>query len=120
MKTGRGYDLMERELIARRWLRFPSATIRFLGMVLLALLCSITGANAASNIIVILTDDQEDTGSVSHLPNVRALAEQGVTFNNSFVNFPLCAPSRSSLLTGQAAHNHGVSSNRANKGGGCS
>jgi len=62
-------------------------------------------AAASPKIIVILTDDQEDTSSMSYLPKVQALAAQGFTFKNSFVNFSLCAPSRSSFLTGQASHN---------------
>ena len=70
---------------------------------------------AAPNIIVILTDDEEDTGSTSYLPNVEALAAQGVTFKNSFVNFSLCAPSRSSFFTGQASHNDGIKSNKPTK-----
>ena len=88
-----------------------------LGTVLLSL-CLATGAMAAPNIVVILTDDQEDTGSMAYLPNVQALAAQGVTFKNSFVNFSLCSPSRSSFFTGEAAHNDGIKSNKPNKGGG--
>ena len=45
------------------------------------------------------------------------LAERGVTFANSFVNFPLCCPSRATLLTGQYAHNHGTLGNIAPEGG---
>jgi hypothetical protein len=78
----------------------------FLGTVLFSL-CLATGAAAEPNIVVILTDDEEDTGSTAYLPNVQALAAQGVTFKNRFVDFSLCAPSRSSFLTGQAAHNDG-------------
>ena len=81
-------------------------------------LCLAASAVAAPNIVVILTDDQEDTGSMAYLPNVKALAAQGVTFKNSFVNFSLCSPSRSSFFTGEAAHNDGVRSNKPNKGGG--
>jgi N-acetylglucosamine-6-sulfatase len=74
---------------------------------------------ARPNIVVIMTDDQEDTGSMAYLPKVHALlAERGITFTNSFVNLSLCCPSRVSFLTGQAAHNHGVKSNDAAKGGG--
>ena len=80
-----------------------------LGTVLLSL-CLATGAMAAPNIVVILTDDQEDTGSMAYLPNLQALAAQGVTFKNSFVNFSLCSPSRSSFFTGEAAHNDGIKS----------
>ena len=64
---------------------------------------------AAPNIVVIMTDDQDDTGSMAYMPKTLSLiAEHGVTFKNSFVNLPLCGPSRASFLTGQAAHNHGI------------
>jgi N-acetylglucosamine-6-sulfatase len=92
--------------------------MRTLLAAVLLVLCLATGARAAPNIVVILTDDQEDTGSMTYLPKVQALAAQGVTFKNSFVNFSLCAPSRSSFLTGQASHNDGIKSNKENKGGG--
>jgi arylsulfatase A-like enzyme len=68
--------------------------MRTLLCTILLSLCLVAGAKAAPNIVVILTDDQEDTGSMAYLPNVQALAGQGVTFKNSFVDFSLCAPSR--------------------------
>lgn len=49
-------------------------------------------AAARPNIVVIMTDDQDDTGSMAYMPKVLSLlAERGVTFTNSFVNVPLCA-----------------------------
>lgn len=70
------------------------------------------------NIVVITTDDQ-DVASLSVMPNVRRLlAEQGTTYANSFVSTPLCAPSRASFLTGQYAHNHGITDNSEDTGGG--
>ena len=85
----------------------------------LLLLCTTTLAAAAPNIVVILTDDQDDTGSMNYMPKTLSLlAEHGITFTNSFVNFSLCAPSRSSFLTGEAAHNDGITSNKGTKGGG--
>jgi arylsulfatase A-like enzyme len=78
-----------------------------------------TPALAKPNIVVILADDQDDTGSMAYMPKVLALiAKQGITFTNSFVNFSTCTPSRVSFLTGQAAHNHGIRSNNEDKGGG--
>ena len=83
-------------------LRRLRPNMRFFGALLL-LLASTTAPLAAPNIIVIMTDDQEDTGSMAYMPKVHSLlAEQGVTFT-SFVDLPLCAPSRTSFLTGQAA-----------------
>ena len=74
---------------------------------------------AAPNIIVIMTDDQEDTGSMAYMPKTHALlAEKGLTFTNSFVDLPLCAPSRASFLTGQSAHNTGIKANNPKDGGG--
>ena len=48
------------------------------------------------------------------MPRTRALlGDEGTTFTNSFVNFPLCCPSRATFLTGQYMHNHGVHGNDA-------
>ena len=64
-----------------------------------------------------MTDDQT-VESMRVMPNVRTLlADQGVTFDNSFVSYSLCCPSRATFLTGQYAHNHGVWSNAPPNGG---
>jgi len=69
------------------------------------------------NVVVLMTDDQT-VESLRVMPNVRTLlADQGVTFDNSFVSYALCCPSRATFLTGQYAHNHGVWSNAAPNGG---
>ena len=85
--------------------------MRLIGALLL-LLISTTASLARPNIIVIMTDDQEDTGSTTYMPKTLSLiADEGITFKNSLVNLPLCAPSRASFLTGQAAHSHGIRAN---------
>ena len=69
------------------------------------------------NVVVLMTDDQT-LESVRVMPNVRGLiADQGVTFDNSFVSYSLCCPSRATFLTGQYAHNHGVWGNSPPNGG---
>ena len=69
------------------------------------------------NVVVLMTDDQT-VESMRVMPNVKTLiADQGVTFDNSFVSYSLCCPSRSTFLTGQYAHNHGVWGNAAPNGG---
>jgi arylsulfatase A-like enzyme len=69
------------------------------------------------NVVVLETDDQT-VESMRVMPNVKTLlADQGVTFDNSFVSYSLCCPSRSTFLTGQYAHNHGVWGNAAPIGG---
>ena len=41
--------------------------------------------------------------AVCRTPNLSALAEQAVVFDNAYCNFPLCAPARYALQTGQLA-----------------
>jgi len=69
------------------------------------------------NVVMIMTDDQT-VESMRVMPNVKTLlADRGVTFDNSFVSYSLCCPSRATYLTGQYAHNHGVWGNSAPNGG---
>jgi len=71
------------------------------------------------NLVFILTDDQDvDLGSLDYMPLTRSLlAAQGETFSRHFVPLSLCCPSRSTILTGQYAHNHQVYTNHAPDGG---
>lgn len=63
------------------------------------------------NFLIIVTDDQR-LDTMEYMPNTqRLIFDQGVTFTNGFVTTPLCCPSRSSILTGMYAHNHGVREN---------
>jgi arylsulfatase A-like enzyme len=69
------------------------------------------------NIVVIMTDDQT-LESMPVLQKTNALiGRHGVTFDNSIVTFSLCCPSRSTFLTGQYTHNHGVWWNTPPEGG---
>jgi len=70
-------------------------------------------AHPKPNVVVILTDDQT-LESMRVMPHVQALlADEGTTFSNYVDTFPLCCPSRATLLTGQYAHNHHVVNNIA-------
>jgi N-acetylglucosamine-6-sulfatase len=60
------------------------------------------------NVIVIETDDQNVTDMFVMQQTLNLLAARGTTFANSYVSYPLCCPSRATFLTGQYAHNHGV------------
>ncbi len=44
-------------------------------------------------------------------PNLDSLAGEGITYNNSFCAYPVCTPSRYSLLTGLQVREHGAWSN---------
>ncbi len=76
-----------------------------------------TAATDPPNVVVIETDDQTlESMKVMHSTN-SLIGSQGAKFTNSFVNYSLCCPSRSTFLTGQYAHNHGVLSNQGATGG---
>ena len=60
------------------------------------------------NIVLIMDDDQSVDLQRFLTKTNAAIGYRGVTFDNSFVNYSLCCPSRSTMLTGQYAHNHGV------------
>jgi N-acetylglucosamine-6-sulfatase len=69
------------------------------------------GASSQKNVVFILTDDMT-TSELSAMPNVQSLlAGQGATFNEAYVSFPLCCPSRATMMSGQYMHNHGVRGN---------
>ncbi|HKH21227.1 MAG TPA: sulfatase-like hydrolase/transferase, partial [Gammaproteobacteria bacterium] len=72
---------------------------------------------ARPNIVVIMTDDQT-LEMMRVLTKTRQLiGDQGTTFRNSYVSFPLCCPSRATFITGQYPHNHGVFQNVPPNGG---
>jgi N-acetylglucosamine-6-sulfatase len=74
-------------------------------------------ADDRPNIVVIETDDQTVEQMRVLAKTQKLLADQGVTFDNSFVSLSLCCPSRATFLTGQYAHNHSVVANVGPDGG---
>jgi N-acetylglucosamine-6-sulfatase len=91
-------------------------------LLLLLLLLALNGAAAQPaedrpNVLIILTDDQTEESMRVMEKTLRLLGEEGTTFRNSFVSYPLCCPSRATLLTGQYAHNHNVLGNVPPEGG---
>lgn len=64
------------------------------------------------NILIIMTDDQRATGTYRVMPKMREWFMKGGTrYPKAWVTTPLCCPSRSTLFSGQYAHNHGVLTN---------
>ena len=69
------------------------------------------------NVLLICTDQQrfDALGAYgnTHIatPNLDRLAADGVLFENCYVQNPVCAPSRASLMTGQYVSAHGLHAN---------
>ncbi len=116
--------------------RSRAARLAVIAAGMLALTCLIAGRAGHStavaalpeqpSFVVIQTDDQTFEGLYASFgqPRLRAMpntlnliAKRGMTFNNYYVSYPLCCPSRVSLLTGRYAHNSGVKGNIQPNGG---
>jgi iduronate 2-sulfatase len=73
----------------------------------------LAAASERPNVVLIVCDDLNDyvTGFDGHpqamTPNMAKLASTGVAFKRAYSNNPVCAPSRSSFLTGIYAHTSG-------------
>jgi N-acetylglucosamine-6-sulfatase len=70
------------------------------------------------NFVFILADDMRKD-DLRYMPKTRALlGKQGIRFREAFVSYPLCCPSRATILRGQYAHNTGVWTNADGPDGG--
>jgi arylsulfatase A-like enzyme len=104
------------QLISRPRIAYARTLIAS-GVALLALGTGVLAAGEAraartgANVVFILTDDMSSS-ELAGMPNVESLiAGEGTTFNEAYVSFPLCCPSRATMLSGQYMHNHGVHGN---------
>ena len=75
-----------------------------------------TNAPPRYNVLFIISDDMRAEpgcfGGLAKTPNIDALATTGVRFERAYAQYPLCCPSRSSMLTGHAPTHTGVLGNR--------
>jgi len=88
---------------------------RLLHCITLAIVFSPAASSAADrpNVVLIVCDDLNT--EIGHLgghpqartPNIDRLARSGVSFRRAYSNNPICAPSRSSFLTGIYPHTSG-------------
>jgi uncharacterized sulfatase len=68
------------------------------------------------NVLLIMVDDLRDYGGaftreVIKTPNLDRLRARGTTFERAYVQYPVCNPSRSSMMTGLRAEQTGIVGN---------
>ncbi|MCG9127704.1 sulfatase-like hydrolase/transferase [Candidatus Poribacteria bacterium] len=71
------------------------------------------------NVLFLMVDDLRPMlrcygDSKMYTPNIDRLAERGTLFKNNYCQFPVCNPSRASILTGLRPYSTGVHNNSGN------
>tara|TARA_B100000809_G_C15128636_1_gene527367 strand:- start:305 stop:1738 length:1434 start_codon:yes stop_codon:yes gene_type:complete len=96
-----------------------NANIKFLSCLFFFVVLSVTSQKQQKPNIVLILTDQHNAKALSSAgnknlstPNLDNLAKSGIRFENTYVTFPLCTPSRSSIFTGKRPHSLGVNSNQ--------
>jgi len=103
--------------------RRSAVTPRFTLLCLLGAVVSIgpsaselAAAESRPNVLLIISDDLNNSvGCYGHplvkTPNIDRLADRGVRFERAYCQFPLCGPSRNSMLTGLYPNSTGILTN---------
>jgi len=92
----------------RQFIKTTSASLT--GFALSAQIASAAQAQARPNILIIMTDQQPSSAmscagsNELSTPAMDSIAENGVRFDNAYCAYPLCAPSRISMLSGRMPH----------------
>ena len=88
-------------------------------LVLIVILLALEGRACGvkrPNVLFLISDDLNNSiGCYGHpkvqTPNIDRLAQHGVRFNRAYCQFPLCGPSRNSMLTGLHPNTTGIRAN---------
>ena len=91
---------------------------RWLTCACLILVCSASASadDARRNVLFIISDDLNNLlgcygDPQVKTPNIDRLATRGVLFNKAYCSYPLCGPSRNSMLTGLYPNSTGIHAN---------
>lgn len=103
----------------KRTLLLLSLAISLMGIVSSVSAQPVNAAGEKMNVLFIISDDlRTDLGCYGHpfikTPNIDALAAQGVRFERAYCQFPLCNPSRASMLNARQPTSTHVLGNRDN------
>ena len=76
----------------------------------------VSAEDTRPNVLFIISDDLNNSlGCYGHplvkTPNIDRLARRGVRFERAYCQFPLCGPSRNSMLTGLYPNSTGILAN---------
>ena len=103
--------MLERDTMKRLWV--------FAVVLGIALPLHVRDARAAQkpNVLFLISDDLNNMlgcygDPLAKTPNIDKLAARGVRFDRAYCAFPLCGPSRNSLLTGLYPNSTGILANQ--------
>ena len=91
--------------------------IPLIATAMFAAAAAVVCAGERMNVLLIISDDMRTelgcyASTLAKTPNLDKLAATGVRFERAYCQFPLCGPSRSSMLTGRHPGTTGVLGNR--------
>lgn len=95
----------------------PLTTLLLVSVCLGSAAFSFAGEATRPNVLFLISDDLNNSlGCYGHpqtqTPNIDRLAARGVRFEHAYCQFPLCGPSRNSMLTGLYPNSTGILANQ--------
>lgn len=107
----------------KRTLLTTSACLFCLGLLAVRAAPEADSRQSSPNFLFVIADDLNTrigpyvAGSLRvHTPNLDRLAREGVRFTRAYSQFPVCGPSRASLMSGLYPETNGVTTNSYEKG----